>query len=386
MTCSTSYKVPNAFRRSTCDPVIISYESGILISQKQHLGRAFLGHVITSDSIKFDGQNLEAVMTWPRPLNPTEVRSFLGLAGYYRRFVEGFSSISAPLTKLTHKRAKFQWTEACEKSFQELKKRLMTASVLTLPDGTEDAEGGHILVQNTAKSSFVTKVKERQHEDPELIKLRESIPQQRQPLFELTGDGVLRYQGRLCVPIVGELRAKILSEAHYFRYAVHPGATKMLTKFAHFMPVRTTYLTEDYAKLYIREIVRLHGGVMRFGKKGKLIPRYVGPDKIIRRIGRVAYELDLPSELGAVHPVFHVCMLRKCIGDPSRITPIEDIHIAKDLSYVEVPVAILDRQVRKLRTKEVASVKVLWRNNNIEEMTWEAEEEMRKKYPYLFTT
>ncbi|XP_075096294.1 uncharacterized protein LOC142174406 [Nicotiana tabacum] len=125
---------------------------------------------------------------------------------------------------------------------------------------------------------------------------------------------------------------------------------------------------------------------MQFGKKGKLIPRYVGPYKIIRRIGRVAYELDLPSELGAVNPVFHVSMLRKCIGDPSRITPIEDIHIAEDLSYVEVPITILDRQVRKLRTKEVASVKVLWRNNNVEEMTWEAEEEMRKKYPHLFMT
>ncbi|XP_016486701.2 uncharacterized protein LOC107806940 [Nicotiana tabacum] len=90
-----------------------------------------------------------------------------------------------------------------------------------------DAEGGRILVQNTAKSSFVTEEKERQHEDPELIKLRESILQQRQPLFELTGDGVLRYQGRLCVSIVGELRAKILLEAHYSRYAVHPEATKM---------------------------------------------------------------------------------------------------------------------------------------------------------------
>uniref|UniRef100_A0A1U7WVA1 Uncharacterized protein LOC104227932 n=1 Tax=Nicotiana sylvestris TaxID=4096 RepID=A0A1U7WVA1_NICSY len=84
---------------------------------------------------------------------------------------------------------------------------------------------------------------------------------------------------------------------------------------------------------------------MRFGKKGKLSPKYVGPYNIIRRIGRVAYELDLPSKLGAVHPVFHVSMLRKCIGDPSRITPIEDIHIAEDLSYAEVPVAILDRQV-----------------------------------------
>ncbi|KAK4716121.1 hypothetical protein R3W88_014459 [Solanum pinnatisectum] len=127
-------------------------------------------------------------------------------------------------------------------------------------------------------------------------------------------------------------------------------------------------------------------GIMRFKKKGKLSPRYVGAYKIIRKIGMVAYELDLPSELEAVHPVFHVSMLQKCIGDPSRIMPIENICIAKDLSYAEVPIAILDRQVRKLRTKDVASLKVLWRNNNVEEMTWEAEEEMKKEYPQLFTT
>jgi len=125
-------------------------------------------------------------------------------------------------------------------------------------------------------------------------------------------------------------------------------------------------------------------GVMRFGKKGKLSPRYIGPYKILRRIGQVAYELELPSELEFVHPVFHVSMLRKCIGDPSRVVPIKDVQVTKDLSYDEVPVAILDRQVRKLRTKDVASVKVLWRNKNIEEMTWEAEEEMKSKYPYLF--
>nr|XP_016495444.1 PREDICTED: uncharacterized protein LOC107814523 [Nicotiana tabacum] len=149
--------------------------------------------------------------------------------------------------------------------------------------------------------------------------------------------------------------------------------------------VRRRDLEFDVENCIFLEVTPMKG-VMRFGKKGKLSPRYVGPYKIIRRIGRVAYKLDLPSELGAIHPVFHVSMLQKCIGDPSRIMPIEDIHIAEDLSYAEVPVAILDRQVRKLRTKEVASVKVLWRNNNIEEMTWEAEEEMRKKYPYLFTT
>ena len=125
---------------------------------------------------------------------------------------------------------------------------------------------------------------------------------------------------------------------------------------------------------------------MRFGKKGKLSPRYIGPYQIVRKIGEVTYELDLPSDLEAVHPVFHVSMLRKCIGNPSRIFPVDDIQVTEQLSYDEQPVTILDRQVRRLRTKEVPSVKVLWRNNNREEMTWEAEDEMKKKYPHLFPT
>uniref|UniRef100_A0A1U7VS81 Uncharacterized protein LOC104221386 n=1 Tax=Nicotiana sylvestris TaxID=4096 RepID=A0A1U7VS81_NICSY len=102
-------------------------------------------------------------------------------------------------------------------------------------------------------------------------------------------------------------------------------------------------------------------GVMRFGKKGLLSPRYVGPYQIVQRIGQVAYKLDLPPELDAIYPVFHVSMLRKFLGDPSYISPIEDIQVTEDLSYEEIPVAILDRQIRKLRTKEVASVKVLHR-------------------------
>ncbi|WMV58631.1 hypothetical protein MTR67_052016 [Solanum verrucosum] len=125
-------------------------------------------------------------------------------------------------------------------------------------------------------------------------------------------------------------------------------------------------------------------GVMRFGKKGKLSPRYIGPYKISKRVGNVAYELELRQELAAVHPVFHISMLKKCIGNPSLIIPTEDIGIKDSLSYEEIPVQILDRQVRKLRTKEVASTKVLWRNQFVEEATWEAGEDMKKRYPHLF--
>ncbi|WMV07662.1 hypothetical protein MTR67_001047 [Solanum verrucosum] len=119
-------------------------------------------------------------------------------------------------------------------------------------------------------------------------------------------------------------------------------------------------------------------GVMRFVKKGKLSPRYINPNRISKRIGNVAYELELPSELAAVYPVFHISMLKKCMRDLSLIIPIEDIGIKDSLSYEEIPVQILDHQVRKLRINEVASVKVLWRNPFVEEATWEAEEDMNK--------
>src|SRR5687767_5991964 len=98
---------------------------------------AFLGHVVSGEAIKFDPKKTEAVKNWPRPLSSSDIRSFRGLAGYYRRFVEGFSSISSPLTMLTQKKEKFQWSLDCEKSFQELKDRLNKAPVLTLPVGTD---------------------------------------------------------------------------------------------------------------------------------------------------------------------------------------------------------------------------------------------------------
>ncbi|CAN4090623.1 unnamed protein product [Withania somnifera] len=84
-------------------------------------------------------------------------------------------------------------------------------------------------------------------------------------------------------------------------------------------------------------------GVMSFGKKGKLSPCCIGPYKIIRRYGQVAYELELPQELSIVHPIFHVSMLRRCIGDPSRIMPIKDVQVIEEFGYEELPFAILDR-------------------------------------------
>ncbi|PRQ43373.1 putative nucleotidyltransferase, Ribonuclease H [Rosa chinensis] len=125
-------------------------------------------------------------------------------------------------------------------------------------------------------------------------------------------------------------------------------------------------------------------GVVRFGKRGKLSPRYIGPYEIVERIGLVAYRLALPPQLSQVDDVFHVSMLRKYIIDPSHVLPDQPITLTEDLTYEEEPVQILDCREQVLRSKVISLVKVLWRNHLIEEATWEPEDQMRQQYPHLF--
>ncbi|XP_069151983.1 uncharacterized protein [Solanum lycopersicum] len=124
---------------------------------------------------------------------------------------------------------------------------------------------------------------------------------------------------------------------------------------------------------------------MRFCKKGKLSPRYIGPYEALQRVGNVANELKIPQELAFVHPVFHVSMFKKCLGDLASILPGYGLGVDENLSYEEVPIAILDQQVKRLRNKEVSTVKVLLRNHLVEGATWGAEAEMRSRYPPLFS-
>ncbi|XP_070036945.1 uncharacterized protein [Nicotiana tomentosiformis] len=253
----------------------------------------------------------------------------VGLGGYYRKFVEGFSTFASPLTKLMQKAVKFQWSDACDRSFQELKSRLTMAPVLTyqrvqmglclahleayqrslakevhrlagLGVRLADPSKGGVIVQNRAKSSLVVEVKKKQYNDPLLVQLKEGIRKHKTMAISLgMDDGTLRYQGRLCVPNMNGLRERIMTEAHTSRYYVLPRSTKMyhdlkkvywwndmkrneminmdfviglprkfdsiwvivdrLTKSAHFLPIKATDIAEQYAQLYIKEIVRLHG-------------------------------------------------------------------------------------------------------------------------------
>ncbi|WMV08353.1 hypothetical protein MTR67_001738 [Solanum verrucosum] len=234
---------------------------------------------------------MDAVKSWPRPLSPSDIRSFLRLIGYYRSFVEGFSLFSSLLMALTQKKVKFILPEACEKSFQELKDRLASTPELTLPERTngfvvhcvasrnglgcilmqirkvnayvsnalsrlsmgsvahidddkkEFDQDVHILarldvrlvdstkcgfmVHTGSKSSFVENVKPKQGLDPTLVELKEVVLKKFLEAFSQGRHSVLRYQGRLCIPNVDDFRGKILSEAYSSRYSIHLGATKM---------------------------------------------------------------------------------------------------------------------------------------------------------------
>ncbi|KAD4586631.1 hypothetical protein E3N88_24232 [Mikania micrantha] len=124
-------------------------------------------------------------------------------------------------------------------------------------------------------------------------------------------------------------------------------------------------------------------GVIRFGKQGKLNPRYIGPFKIVKRIGPVAYELNLPNELSSVHNVFHVLNLKNFLSNKTLTIPLEEIQIIEQLHFVEEPVEIMDRKIKKLKLSCKPIVKVRRNSRLRPEFTWEREDQMKKKYPHL---
>nr|KYP45459.1 Retrotransposable element Tf2 [Cajanus cajan] len=228
----------------------------------------FLDHVISAKGIVVDSAKVESVLQWECLRTVTDIRSFVGLAGYYRRFIEGFSKIVSPLTQLTRKEQPFIWTDACERSFEELKRRLTTSPVLVLLNFGEpfdvycDAshqgleKSIHIsglmvrelelvekfrdlnlcveLAQDhiscgmiTITSEFLRQVGLKQLQDVELVKLLGLLGTEKDIGFELGEDGILRFKGRICLPQDTELKRAVLEEGHKSRLSIHLGMIKM---------------------------------------------------------------------------------------------------------------------------------------------------------------
>ncbi|GJR43974.1 retrotransposon protein, putative, ty3-gypsy subclass [Tanacetum coccineum] len=237
----------------------------------------FLGHVIDSEGIHVDPAKIEAIKDWASPKTPTEIRQFLGLAGYYRRFIEGFSKIARPMTKLTQKSVKFEWGEKAEAAFQLLKQKLCSAPILALPEGSEnfvvycDASHkglGAVLMQREKVIAYASRqLKSLQHilDQKELnmrqrcwlellsdydceiryhpgkanVILNAQLEARKEENFinedlrgminklEPRADGTLCLNNRSWIPCLGDLRALIMHESHKSKYSIHPGSDKM---------------------------------------------------------------------------------------------------------------------------------------------------------------
>ncbi|GJY38938.1 putative reverse transcriptase domain-containing protein [Tanacetum coccineum] len=471
------------------------------------------------EGIHMDPAKIKSIKDWVSPKSPTEIRQFLGLAGYYIRFIEWFSKIAKPLTKLTQKKVKFVWGDKQEAVFQTLKQKLCSALILALPEGSEDFVAyydasikglGVVLMQRDkviAYASHQLKIHEKNYttHDLELGAVKELNMRQRHWLELLSDydceiryhpgkanvvadaltrkpeniknedvggmlvknskdpekfrmeklepyvDGTLCFNDRSWLPCYGDLRTMIMHESHKSKYSIHPGSNKMyqdikklywwpnmkaniatykwdnitkdfvtklpkssqgydtiwvivdrLTKSAIFVPMRETDPLEKLARMYLKEIkqriqaardrqksyadlkhkpmefqigdkvmlkVSPWKGVVRFGKRGKLNPRYVGPFKVIERVGSVAYKLELLKELSRVHNMFHVSNLKKCYADEPLAVPLDGLHFDDKLSFIEELVEIMDHKVKWLRKIRVPIVKVRWNSRRGLEFT-----------------
>ncbi|GJT35976.1 putative reverse transcriptase domain-containing protein [Tanacetum coccineum] len=155
-----------------------------------------------------------------------------------------------------------------------------------------------------------------------------------------------------------------------------------LVEFSYNNSYHTSIKAAPFEALYGRKCRSL---VIRFGKRGKLNPRYIGPFMILAKVGTVAYRLELPEQLSRVHSTFHVSNLKKRLSDETLVILLDEIQIDDKLHFVEEPIKIIDREVKRLKQSRIFIVKVHWNSRRGPEFTWEREDQFQKKYPHLFS-
>nr|GEV83232.1 putative reverse transcriptase domain-containing protein [Tanacetum cinerariifolium] len=486
--CNACTKVGHLTRNyKNKGPATGSNQQPVLINVVQ-----FLGHIIDNQGLHVDPAKIKAVKNWASHTTPTEIRQFLGLAGYYWRFIKDFSKIAKSLTELTQKNKKYIWGEDQESAFQLLKQKLCEALILALPEGNDNFvvycgtshQGlGAILMQREkrhylygTKCTVFSDHKSLQH----ILNLKELNMRQRRWLelladydceihyhsgkTNIVADALIRKERikplrvRLLVMTIHPNLSSQILEAQteavkeeniklrtyeewikHLKYvmmelvvlrievgyhslileiitqldmstAYHPetdGHSERTIKTLedmlhacvidfekgwekHLPLVEFSYNNSYHARPEIihettEKIVQIQQrlqatrdrqrsyanvssdleneesltlGVIRFGKRGKLNPRYIGPFKILERIGLVAYKLELPEELSNILSTFYIFNLKKCLSDKSLVIPMKELRLDDKLNFVEEPVEIMDREVKQLRQSRIPIVKM----------------------------
>nr|GEU97219.1 putative reverse transcriptase domain-containing protein [Tanacetum cinerariifolium] len=398
--------------------------------------------MIDSQGIHVDPAKIKSIKDWASSKTPTKICQFLGLASYYRRFIEGFLKIAKSMTKLTQKGVKFDWVEKQEAAFQLLKQKLckllddydyeiryhprkanvvadalsrkerikpirVRALVMTvgleLPKPILNAQT-EVQKPENIKNEDVGGMLVEKSKDPEKLKTEQLEPY---------ADGTLCLNGRSWFPRYGDLRTVIMYESHKSKYSIHPGSDKMyqdmkklywwpnmkadiatyvivdrLTKSAIFVPMRKTDPMEKLARMYLKEVVARHGIPVSIICDHD--PRFVSKfwrslQKALEKDGSVAYKLELPQELSRVHNTFHLSNLKKCHANEPLVVLLDGFHFDDKLHFVEEPIEIVDREAKQLKQSRIPIVKVRWNSRRGPEFTWEREDQFRNKYPNLFT-
>ncbi|GKD42131.1 putative reverse transcriptase domain-containing protein [Tanacetum coccineum] len=351
----------------------------------------FLGHLIDSQGLHVDPAKIEAIKNWASPPTPIEIHQFLGLA-----------------------------SEDQESAFQLLKQKLCEAPILALPEGNDDfvvyCDASHqclgvvLILQHILDQKELNMRQRRwlelladydceiryhlgkenvvadalsQKERIKPLRVRSLVmtihlilPSQNfkvqtkalkeenikaenlqgmDKAFKIRLDGIRCIKNQSWLPLFVNLRDLIMHESHKSKYSIHLGSDKMY---------------QDLKKLY-------------WWPNMKAI--IAEPLKILERIGPVAYKLELPEELSNVHSTFHISNLKKCLSDESLIILMKELQLDDKLNFMEEPVEIMDLEVKQLKQSHIPIVKVRWNSKRGPEFTWEREDQIRAKYPHLFS-
>jgi hypothetical protein len=444
----------------------------------------FLGHIISNGGISMDLAKVKEIVAWSIPTTVTEIRSFLWLVGYYRRFIEGFSKIAKPMTSLMEKGREFKWDEKCQESFDQLKKRLMSPPVLIMPDlrkgfdiycdacgqglGCVLMQEGHVIAYESRQlwkhelnypthdlelaelymarivclhgvpkkivsdrgSQFTSRYWKKLHESLDTrLNFSSACHPQTDGQTERTNQ-VLEDMLRACALKHGGSWDKSLPYAEFSYNNSYQASLKMSPFEALYgrkcrtplywdqtgerqlfgpeiiqeaeeqvQQIRENLRTaqsrqKSYADTRRRQLEFKEGdyvylkvsplrGMRRFKVKGKLSPRFIGP-LILKRVGEVAYQLELSDHLADVHDVFHVSQLKKCLRVPEEQLPMEDLSVQDDLTYAEYPIKILDTLTRVTRNKVIKMCKVQWSHHSEDDNLGKRKRASHRFFPLFF--